>query len=54
MTSLLMGKDKKSKNKGKEIKINTAGWKKGIYFVRVKYKDEILTEKIISRREVNI
>ncbi len=39
-------KEKKTKIKGKEAKIRTAGWKKGIYYVRVKYKDEILTGKL--------
>jgi len=39
-------KEKKTKIKGGKVKIKTSGWKKGIYFVRVKYKDEILTGKL--------
>lgn len=39
-------KEKKTKLKGKEVKIKTAGWKEGIYIVRVKYKNEILTTQL--------
>ncbi len=38
---------KKDKLKSKSIKIQTAGWNEGIYIVRVKYKDEILTGKLL-------
>ena len=38
---------KKGKVNGKEYKINASGWKEGIYLVRVKYKDEILTGKLV-------
>ena len=40
-------KEQKTKLKGKELKIQTTGWKTGIYFVRVKYKDEYLQGKLI-------
>ena len=43
-------KEKKTKIKGKSTKIQTAGWKEGIYMVRVKYKDEILTGKLVVKR----
>ena len=43
-------KAKKTKLKGKSTTIQTAGWKEGIYMVRVKYKDEILTGKLIVKR----
>jgi hypothetical protein len=42
-------KEKKNKIKGKEYKIQTAGWKEGLYTVRVKYKDEILTGKLVVK-----
>jgi hypothetical protein len=38
---------KNVKVNGKEYKINTSGWKEGIYLARVKYKDEILTGKLV-------
>lgn len=34
---------KKVKLKGNQYKINTSGWQCGMYFVRVKFKEEILT-----------
>lgn len=43
-------KEKKTKLKGKEHKIQTAGWKEGVYAVRVKYKDEILTGKLVVKK----
>jgi hypothetical protein len=43
-------KEKNSKVKGKEYKIQTAGWKEGVYFVRVKYKDEILTGQLVVKQ----
>jgi hypothetical protein len=38
------------KVKGKECKIDTSGWKEGVYIVRVKYKDEILTGKLVVKK----
>ncbi len=43
-------KEKKTKLKGNEYKIQTAGWKEGVYFVRVKYKDEILTGQLVVKQ----
>ena len=43
-------KAKKSKLKGKEYKLNTSGWKEGVYIVRVIYKDEVLTGKLVVKR----
>jgi len=40
-------KEQKIKLKGKELKIQTTGWKAGIYIVRVKYKDEYLQGKLV-------
>lgn len=42
-------KEKKTKIKGKEQKIQTVGWKEGVYFVRVKYKDEIITNQLVVK-----
>ena len=30
-----------------KTKINTSGWKEGVYIVRAKYKNEILQDKLI-------
>lgn len=43
-------KEKQSKLKGKEYQIQTAGWKEGVYFIRVKYKDEILTNQLVVKQ----
>jgi hypothetical protein len=43
-------KTKKTKLKGNSTTIQTAGWTEGVYTVRVKYKDEILTGKLIVRK----
>jgi len=43
-------KTQKTKLKGKSTTIQTAGWTEGVYTVRVKYKDEILTGKLIVKR----
>ncbi len=43
-------KVKETKLKGKKHKIKTAGWKEGVYIVHVKYKDQILQEKLIVKR----
>ncbi len=42
-------KDKKTKIRGNQYKLKTSGWKEGIYFVRVKYKDEILQGKLVVK-----
>lgn len=42
-------KEQTTKLKGKENKINTAGWKTGIYLVRLKYKDEYLQGKLVVK-----
>lgn len=41
---------KNTKLKGKEYKIQTAGWKEGVYMVRVKYNDEILIGKLVVKK----
>ena len=41
---------KNAKVNGKEYKFNTSGWKEGVYIVRVKYKDEILTGKLVVKQ----
>ena len=41
---------KKQKLKGKSTTIQTASWKEGVYMVRVKYKDEILTGKLVVKK----
>lgn len=43
-------KEKKTSLKGRNTKIQTVGWKDGVYLVRVKYKDEILTGKLAVKR----
>ncbi len=43
-------KAKKTKLHGKEYRINTAGWKDGVYMIRAKYKDEVLTGKLIVKQ----
>lgn len=43
-------KEKKIRIQGKETKINTTSWMEGIYLVRVKYKDEILTGKLAVKK----
>ena len=43
-------KEKKTSLRGKNTKIQTAGWKEGIYLVRVKYKDQILTGKLVVKK----
>lgn len=40
---------KKTKLKGKSTTIQTVGWQEGVYIVRVKYKDEILTGKLVVK-----
>ncbi len=41
---------KKQKLKGTKTTINTQSWKEGIYMVRVKYNDEILTGKLVVKK----
>jgi hypothetical protein len=43
-------KDKKTNLKGSTTIIQTAGWKEGVYFVLAKYKDEILTGKLVVKK----
>ena len=45
---------KKSKLFGKSYNINTQGWKEGVYIVRVKVKDQILTGKLIVKQKTKI
>jgi len=42
-------KEKNTNLKGKSTIIQTAGWKEGVYVVRVNYKDEILTGKLVVK-----
>lgn len=42
-------KVKKPKLKGKSTSINTQGWKEGVYMIRAKYKDKILTGKLVVK-----
>lgn len=43
-------KEKKTNLKGKEHIIQTAGWKEGVYIVRVKYNNEILQGKLMVKK----
>jgi len=43
-------KEKKTKLKGNSTTIQTQSWKEGVYVVRVKYKDEILTGKLVVKK----
>ena len=43
-------KTKKVKLKGDKYKINTSGWQGGMYFVRIKFKDKILSGKFLVNR----
>ena len=43
-------KTKKTKLKGKSTTIQTNGWREGVYNIRVKYKDQILTEKLVVKK----
>ena len=42
-------KVKNTKLKGKSTTINTQSWKEGVYLIHAKYKDRILTEKLIVK-----
>ena len=41
---------KKTGLKGRSTKIQTEGWAEGVYTVRVKYKNEILTGKLVVKK----
>lgn len=43
-------KIKKQKLKSNSFKINTQGWQEGVYIVKAKIKDEILTGKLVVRK----
>ncbi len=43
-------KEKKTNLKGNSATLQTAGWKEGVYVVRVKYMDEILTGKLVVKK----
>jgi len=43
-------KEKRTKLKGNSTTIQTQSWKEGVYVVRVKYKGEILTGKLIVKK----
>jgi len=45
-------KQKETNLRGNNITIQTQGWPEGIYMVRVKYKDEILTGKLVVKKYV--
>lgn len=42
-------KEKKTKLKGTQAKINTSGWNDGIYIIRAKIGDEVITEKLVVK-----
>jgi hypothetical protein len=48
--NLLNLKEKKTKLKGISTEIQTQNWKEGVYIVRVKYMDEILTGKLVVKQ----
>jgi hypothetical protein len=43
-------KEKQTKLKGKEHKLQTQGWQEGVYVVRVKYKDKVLSDKLVVKK----
>lgn len=43
-------KTKQTKLNGKSVKIQTSGWKEGVYIVRVKYKNKIFQEKLVVKK----
>jgi len=49
LTQILI--EKKTKLKGQSTKIYTSSWKKGIYIVRVKYKDVLLNARLLVGKE---
>ncbi len=42
-------KTKQTRLRGKSVKIQTAGWKEGVYLVRVKCNDKVLTGKLVVK-----
>jgi hypothetical protein len=42
-------KSKQTKLRGKSAKIQTNGWKEGVYLVRVKYNNMVLTGKLVVK-----
>ncbi|HCT29942.1 MAG TPA: hypothetical protein DIW31_04250 [Bacteroidales bacterium] len=42
-------KEKKTKLKAAQTNVNTASWKDGVYIVRAKIGDEVITEKLIVK-----
>ena len=43
-------KAKQTKIHGKSTQLNTQGWKEGVYTVRAKYKDLVLTGKLVLKK----
>lgn len=43
-------KAKQTKIRGNSTKINTQSWKEGVYTVRAKYKDQVLTSKLVVKK----
>jgi hypothetical protein len=43
-------KTKQTGLRGQSAKIQIAGWKEGVYLVRVKYEDEIVTGKLLVKK----
>ncbi len=43
-------KAKQTKIRGSSTKINTQSWKEGVYTIRAKYKDQILTGKLVVKK----
>jgi len=43
-------KAQKTKLKGKTTRVQTNGWTEGIYTVRAKYKNEIITGKLVVKK----
>lgn len=48
MNKILIEKHTKLKSVG--TKINTSAWKEGIYLIGTKYKDEILSGKLVVKQ----
>jgi hypothetical protein len=42
-------KDKQAKIKGNKTKLNTNGWKDGVYFIRAIVGDEVISEKLVVK-----
>ncbi len=43
-------KAKRTSLRGRSTTIQTSGWKEGVYFVRVNYKDEVLEGKLVVKK----